>query len=105
VKKSCLILWSVSLFLCACAAPIKKTMPPKPTGPRLVGAVFQVKQPDGFVLVDVGMLYAPASGKILKCYSGGLETAELLTTPERMASFITADIVKGTPNRGDQVFE
>ena len=100
-----------SLFLCACVAPAKKgtPTPPAPVGPHLVGTIFQIKQPEGeakgFVLVDVGTLYAPAPGKVLKCYSGGLETAEITITPERMTSFITADIVKGTPNRGDQVFE
>jgi len=76
-----------------------------PSGPRLVGTVFQVKQEEGFVLVDVGTLYAPVAGKKLKCYSAGIQTAELSATMERVVSFISADILSGTPTRGDQVFE
>ena len=106
-KNSRLILFCVSLFLCACAAPVKKVTlaPPPPKELHLVGTVFQVKQTEQFVLIDVGTLYMPAPGKTLKCYFGGMKTAELLTTSERMTSFIAADIINGSPNRGDQVFE
>jgi len=93
----------VSVALCACALPKKKTA--APTGPRLVGTVAFVNQPAGFVLVDVGTVYVPAAGAVLKCYSGGRETAALTATPERKIPFISADIVKGTPAQGDQVFE
>ena len=94
----------VSAALCACAAPQKRTQAAA-LQPHLVGTVALVNQAAGFVLVDVGTLYMPGSGKALKCYSGGQETAELSTTPERKIPFISADIVKGTPGQGDQVFE
>lgn len=90
-------------LLCACAAPKKKAE--AKLQPRMVGTVAFVNQPSGFVLVDVGTTYQPESGKALKCYSGGQETAVLATTPERKIPFISADIVKGTPGQGDQVFE
>lgn len=93
----------VSVLFCACAAPPKRGNPQ--AGPRFVGTVALVNQTAGFVLIDVGTLYTPGAGKILKCYSGGQETSEVSTTPERKMPFISADIVKGTPGQGDQVFE
>ena len=102
MKSPCLFL--LSLVLCACAAP-KKKGPTAPVGPHLVGTVALIDTSGGFVLVDVGTYYLPGTGKTLKCYSGGKETAELSSTPERKIPFITADIVKGAPNLGDQVFE
>ena len=92
-------------LLCACAVPQKRTAQSAPLGPRFVGTVAFVNTSGGFVLVDVGTFYAPGPGKALKCYSGGQETAVLATTPERKIPFISADIVKGTPNQGDQVYE
>jgi len=99
-----ILLFVASAVLCACAAPQKKAAQGIPQ-PHMVGTVAFVNQTAGFVLVDVGTLYMPGAGKALKCYSGGQETAELSTTPERKIPFITADIVKGTPSQGDQVFE
>ena len=97
---------AVSLLLCACVTPGRKnTVAAAATGPRLVGTVAFVNQEAGFVLVDVGALYAPGAGKALKCFSGGQETGVLATTPERKIPFISADIVKGSPGAGDQVFE
>jgi hypothetical protein len=98
-----ILLFGATAALCACAAPKKKTV--TPAGPHLIGTVAFINQPAGFVLVDVGTVYAPAAGTALKCYSGGQETAVLATTPERKIPFISADIVKGTPGQGDQVYE
>ena len=102
-------LCALALIVSACGAPVKKKQAPPPaavpSGPRLVGTIYQVKPEEGFVLVDVGAIYAQEAGKKLKCISGGVTTAELVATKERVISFISADIVSGTPTRGDQVFE
>lgn len=87
----------------ASAAKAAAPVPPAKPAPRRVGTVAVVHE--GFVLVDVGTLYAPEAGTALKCMSGGEETAVLTVSPERRAPFITADIVKGTPHRGDEAFE
>ena len=100
-----ILLVATALGLCACAAPRKKAQGQGPLQPRLVGTVALVNQAAGFVLVDVGSLYMPGAGATLKCYSGGQETGVLKTTPERKIPFISADIVKGAPGQGDQVFE
>jgi hypothetical protein len=64
-----------------------------------------VNQQLRFVLVDVGTLYAPASGTALKSFSSGNETGVLAVTPQRQHEFIVADIVKGDPKIGDDVEE
>ncbi len=76
-----------------------------PAGPRLVGTIAVVNEPLKFVLVDVGSLYVPTVGKALKCFSSGTESGVLAVTPERTGPFISADIVKGAPQKGDQVYE
>lgn len=102
-----LLLLAVCAGLSACATPNKppKNALPTTPQPRLVGTVALVNQESGFVLVDVGTSYVPGPGKTLKCLLGGKETAELKTTPEQKIPFISADIMKGTPAKGDQVFE
>jgi len=67
-----------------------------PSGPRRVGRVALVNAELGFVLVDVGSLYAPQAGTALKSFHG---------TEERQRPFIVADIVKGAPKVGDDVEE
>ena len=75
------------------------------TAPRLVGTVAFVNESLRFVLVDVGSLYSPRQGTALKSFAGAEETAVLAVSPEHKRPFITADVVKGTPHRGDLVYE
>ncbi len=83
--------------------------PPPPAAdvsvPRRVGRVAVVNQDLGFVLVDVGSLYTPQAGTALKSFRGGVETAVLAVSPEKERPFISADIIKGTPQVGDDVEE
>ncbi len=79
--------------------------PPAATGPQRVGRVAVVNEELGFVLVDVGSLYTPASGTALKSFRNGVETGVLAVSPEKERPFISADIVKGTPQVGDDVEE
>jgi hypothetical protein len=76
-----------------------------PLPPQLVGSVGFVNEPLGFVLVDVGSLYSPAAGQALKAFRDGQETAVLAVTAERKRPFVSADIVRGAPRRGDAVYQ
>lgn len=97
------LLWLV--FAGSGCAYFHRKPAPVTSSPRLVGTVAHVDAQLGFVLVDVGSLYTPAPGAAMKCFADGEETAVLAVSPERKRPFISADIVKGTPHRGDQVFE
>jgi hypothetical protein len=57
------------------------------------------------VLVDVGSLYTPSAGTALKSFRNGVETGVLAVSPEKERPFIVGDIVKGTPQIGDDVEE
>jgi hypothetical protein len=73
--------------------------------PRLVGVVALVNSDGGFVLIDCGTNPAPSSDGNLKCKSGEVESAELRVSEIRRHPFVIADIVKGTPNKGDLVYQ
>jgi hypothetical protein len=73
--------------------------------PRLIGVVKLVNSEGGFVLIDSGTNPAPNSEGVLKCKTGGVESAELKVSEIRRHPFVIADIVKGTPNKGDLVFQ
>ncbi len=93
-----------AMLLAGCAWHHRKKVESAPQ-PRLVGSIAFVNEQLGFVLVDVGSLYTPAAGSALKSFADGQETAVLAVSPERKRPFITADIVKGAPHRGDLVYE
>lgn len=107
MKNAGLILIALSLVLTSpgCAFRHKKSDAAQEPHPRLVGTVAYVNETAGFALVDVGSLYTPTPGKALKCFGEGQETAVLAVSPEHKRPFISADIVKGMPRQGDQVFE
>ncbi len=97
------------LLLTGCASMRHKQKPPADippaavTGPQRVGRVALVNEDLGFVLVDVGSLYTPQAGLALKSFRDGIETGVLAVSPEKERPFIVADIVKGTPEVGDDV--
>jgi hypothetical protein len=105
-----LLLFSVAIFLAAgCAAARKPKVRPAaaPTAtPSLVevGSVMLVDAPGRFVLLDHGMLSPPPNGGVLKCFTEGTESAELVVTQVRRGSFTIADIRSGEPHKGDRVF-
>ncbi len=76
-----------------------------PARPRLIGSISYVNEAMGFVLVDTGSLYLPGPGKALKVLRQGEEAAILIVTPERKRPFVSADVVKGEPRTGDDVYE
>jgi hypothetical protein len=73
--------------------------------PRLIGVVALVNSEGGFVLIDSGTNPAPSSDGILKSRTGGVESAELRVSEIRRHPFVIADIVEGTPNKGDLVYQ
>ena len=87
--------------LAGCATHHKTTPPLH----RVVGTIVLVNEANRFVLIDGGM-HAPATaGAALKSFAGNQETGVLTLSPERKPPFLIADIVKGSPKKGDQVVE
>ena len=84
----------------------KKAIPVAPAKPQFVGTVSLVNDGGHFVLIDSGTSPGPLPGAVLKCRaaSGG-ETGELKAGEVRRRPFAIADVVKGTPQAGDQVFQ
>ena len=111
-----LILMFSTAALCGCSlfnsAPPKptiirfpKTQPVENSVPKLVGVVSMVNLEGQFVLVESNQSAALEAGTALKCIRDGVETAVIAVGKERRRPYVTADIVKGEPQFGDQVFE
>ena len=64
-----------------------------------------VNQQEGFVLIDTESTLTEEVGTALKSFSGGAESGVLAVSKERHPPFMIADIVSGTPQKGDQVFD
>jgi hypothetical protein len=73
--------------------------------PQLIGVIALVNSEGRFVLIDSGTNPAPNTEGILKSKTGGVESAELRVSEIRRPPFVIADIVKGTPIKGDMVFQ
>ena len=74
--------------------------------PKPVGTILLVNAEGGFVLIDAH----PAggcqnAGTALKCIRDGADSGILAVSGERQGSHVIADIVTGTPKKGDQVFQ
>lgn len=93
---------------CATASK-KKPKPPvaalPPRVPQVVGTITLVNPALGFVLVDVRAFEYPPVGVALKSFADGKETAILMVSPEKNRPFIIANIVKGTPGKGNMVYQ
>ncbi len=100
----------VCLSVCACAGHAshskkKAVEANQKAGHRLVGTIVAVNQEQRFVLIDTGSSYPAEVGEALKSFSNGAETGVLSVSPEVKPPFMIADIVSGSPQKGDQVFE
>jgi hypothetical protein len=91
--------------------PIPKAAPirfPKGTadGKRTqIGTVLLVNAESGFVVIDAHGWALPESGMALKCLHDGADSGTLIVGGERQGSHVVADIVTGTPKKGDPVFQ
>src|SRR5579862_3591685 len=94
-------------FLFAGCASHSKKHPPQDQKPghRLVGTIVSVNKEQRFVLIDTQSSYPAPAGEALKFFSNGGETGVLAVSPEVRPPFMIADIVSGSPQKGDQVFE
>ena len=114
LPKFTLILFAV-FALCGCSyfeTPVPKPkilhfpkVRPPESVPKLVGIISMVNVDGKFVLVESNQSAALNSGTALKCFRDGVETAVVAVGTERRRPYVTADIVTGEPQRGDQVFE
>jgi hypothetical protein len=70
-----------------------------------VGRVELVNEDGHFVLVETSLTQPPAEGTTLRAYTGGIVSAELKVTGVRRKPFLVADLVSGTPTKGDVVVQ
>ena len=102
---------SLSLPKWAKRKPVPKATPirfPKEDGKgkrKQVGTVLLVNADAGFVLIDAHGWALPEAGMALKCLRDGADSGTLIVSGERQGSHVIADIVTGTPRKGDQVFQ
>lgn len=73
--------------------------------PLLVGTITLVNEDGHFVLIDSGMSPGPMPGAVLKSSTSAGESGELKAGEVRRRPFAIADVIKGTPQVGDQVFQ
>ena len=78
---------------------------PRPAVPQFVGTITLVNETEHFVLIDVGMSSVPRGGTALRAMSGGVETGVVVVGEVRRRPFVIADIVRGEPRKGNQVFQ
>jgi hypothetical protein len=83
----------------------EKRLAVMPKRPQLAGTITLVNPEGGFVLIDSGSAPSPPVGTVIKCQSAGVVSGELRVTEVRRRPFVIADIVKGTPQKGDPVFQ
>ena len=91
---------------CALLPPrAKKNARPPVAKPQLVGTIRLVNDDGHFVLIDSGASPGPLPGAVLHCRTADAESGELKAGDVRRRPFAIADVVKGTPHVGDQVFQ
>jgi hypothetical protein len=76
----------------------------QPKKPRQVGTILMVNTEGNFVLIDSSGWTAPEPGTALKCFRDGAETGVIAVGSERQGARVAADVVTGTPRKGDGVF-
>lgn len=74
------------------------------TVPERVGQIVLINEDANFVLVDLDRGSPPDSGTALKVMRHGVEVGVLALGDIRRRPFIVADIVKGSPQKGDLVY-
>lgn len=100
----------IGVELAGCAAlrgrqSAKRSNQPVPAVPILVGTITLVNEEGRYVLIDSGMSPSPLAGAVLKSRRAETESGELKAGAIRKRPFAIADVVKGTPQVGDQVFQ
>ena len=105
---------AVGLFCGGCATlkklrfpwPREKRAPETPVvRPHYVGTITLVNEDARFVLIDAGNASVPPAGTALKTMSGETETGVVMVGEVRKRPFAVADIIRGSPKKGDRVFQ
>ncbi len=100
------LLLATQFSACALLRPRPKKNQRRPEAkPFFVGTITVVNEDGHFVLIDSGMSPGPAPGAVLKSRTPAGESGELKVGEIRRRPFAIADVVKGTPHTGDQVFQ
>jgi len=73
-------------------------------GPQAIGAIEMVNPETGFVLGRLAMNRPLSVGGEVSCIGANGQVTKLKVTPERKGLFFTADIVSGTPHKGDVIY-
>ena len=73
--------------------------------PLLVGTITLVNAEQNFVLIDSTNSPGPLPDAVLKTRGPDGAVAELKSGPVRRRPFTIADVVKGEPKVGDEVFQ
>jgi hypothetical protein len=100
------------MLTCGCAS-LKRSRKPKPPRAQPVhaektmhlGQIILVNEDARFVLVDAGDLGLPAERLELRVLRQGTEIARLRVTQARKRPMFVADILRGEPAKGDDVFQ
>ena len=83
-----------------------KPPPAKPAGPKqeqFIGTIVLVNTDGAFVLIDNGSQPSPSKGTLAQSHAPDGSLAQLKVTEIRKRPFVIADIVTGTPHKGDPV--
>ncbi len=86
-------------------AAAQKKAAQQPKVPQLVGTIVLVSVDGNFVLIDNESRPSPAMGALVRSQPGGAAASELRVTEIRRRPFVIADIVSGSPQKGDPVFQ
>ena len=73
--------------------------------PQRIGTISLVNTSEKFVLIDTGLAAAPPVGTALKSFTGETVSGVVVVGNVNRRPFVVADIVQGTPAKGDAVFQ
>lgn len=93
-----------SLALTGCGSRDKRRRADAAPRPQFVGTITLVNETERFVLIDGGFAVLPEEVE-LRSFTGEIESGLLKPTAVRRRPFIIADIVSGSPKKGDRVFQ
>jgi hypothetical protein len=81
----------------------KPTPGPPPPDAVQIGTIDMVNPEGKFVLIHSPARTSPPANSVLEVRSAVGQSAKVQLTPERKGSYLTADIVSGTPAKGEVV--
>lgn|GEM_PF-6857833 len=84
--------------------PKSKPAPPAATPLNPIASIYVVNGPGKFVVLDSPSSNQLQTGKVLNTMKNGVIESTLRVTDDRTPPFIVAEIVSGSPSRGDSVF-